>query len=66
MRKIWEPFELGPELAMETTKGASWLRPLVTSAPSRKLYPGPSDPSPFCEPVWFMKPAMTRWKMIPL
>ena len=33
---------------------------------SAKAYPASPRPSPFGQPVWSMKPSMTRWKSSPL
>ena len=65
--KNWLPFVpfplLMPAFAIESVPAVSWRRSGLGSL--LKVYPGPLVPVPVGSPPWAMKPAMTRWKVMP-
>src|SRR5207302_1098445 len=62
LMKNWLPPVFGPAFAMESVPLA--LR-LFAGSSSLIVYPGPPNPVPCGSPPWIMKPAITRWKMLP-
>ena len=54
-------------LAMESTPFVcfrGFFTPFLANSP-RMLYPGPPMPVPSGSPPWIIKPAITRWKIVP-